>query len=69
MDPILFLTHEQVCELTGAGNKAGQIANLKANGIRHTIKKNGWPSVTLAAVIGGAPEPAQKQAWSPKKAV
>ena len=44
---IQFLSHEEVCELTGARTKAGQILNLKKNGVRHTIKVNGWPSVTV----------------------
>lgn len=49
---IEFLSHEQVCELTGAKSKAAQIKNLKLNGIRHTIKVSGWPCVTVAAVLG-----------------
>ena len=38
---IQFLSHEEVCELTGARTKAGQILSLKKNGVRHTIKVNG----------------------------
>lgn len=53
--PIEFLTHEQVCELTGARTRKAQIGNLVSNGIRHSIKVNGWPSVTVAAVEGYAP--------------
>ncbi|MGH8419968.1 MAG: DUF4224 domain-containing protein [Pseudomonas sp.] len=52
MADIDFLTHEQVCELTGASRRAAQIENLKLNKIRHTIKVNGWPCVTAAAVLG-----------------
>lgn len=65
---IEFLSHDDVCQLTGARTKAGQIMNLKRNGIRHTIKVNGWPSVTTAAVTavgGAAPEPST---WQPRKA-
>jgi hypothetical protein len=49
---IEFLTHEQVCELTGASRRKAQIDNLTANNIRHTIKVCGWPCVTVAAVLG-----------------
>lgn len=49
---IEFLTHEQVCELTGASRRKAQIDNLAANNIRHTIKVSGWPCVTVAAVLG-----------------
>jgi len=66
----MFLTHDEVSELTGAKTKAGQIHNLRLNGIRHTIKRNGWPSVTRAAVISDtsssharAPAPT----WAPAK--
>ncbi|MFS2067786.1 DUF4224 domain-containing protein [Pseudomonas sp. CT11-2] len=47
---IQFLSHEEVCELTGARTKAGQILNLKKNDVQHTTKVNGWPSVTAMAV-------------------
>ncbi|TLP74737.1 DUF4224 domain-containing protein [Pseudomonas nitroreducens] len=49
---IEFLTHEEICELTGARTKAGQVRVLKQNGIRHYIKMNGWPAVTVHAVTG-----------------
>lgn len=36
---IHFLSHEEVCELTGALTKAGQILNLKKNGkTRHKVR-------------------------------
>lgn len=68
-EPIVFLTHEEVCTLTGAGTKAGQITVLKQNGIRHTIKRNGWPCVLASAISGAvtAPEPTNKS-WAPRKA-
>jgi hypothetical protein len=65
---IQFLTHAEVVELTGAGTKAGQILNLKRNGVRHTIKKTGWPSVTAAAVTATGHVEAEKPAWTPRKA-
>ncbi|WP_045122094.1 DUF4224 domain-containing protein [Pseudomonas sp. GM30] len=65
---IQFLSHEEVCELTGARTKAGQILNLKKNGIRHSIKRSGWPAVTALAVTAvGSHEP-EKPVWTPRKA-
>lgn len=64
---IQFLSHDEVKELTGAATKAGQIMNLKRNGIRHTVKANGWPSVTTAAVMAVASNE-EKPTWSPRKA-
>ncbi|WP_238344639.1 DUF4224 domain-containing protein [Pseudomonas sp. SWRI81] len=65
---IPFLTHEEVGELTGARTKAGQILNLKKNGVRHMIKMNGWPSVTAMAVtVVGAFE-SEKPVWKSRKA-
>ncbi|MGG5291356.1 DUF4224 domain-containing protein [Pseudomonas shirazensis] len=66
--PVEFLTHEQVCELTGAKTKKAQIANLAQNGIRHSIKVNGWPCVTVGAVEGYAPQVDEEPAvpaWIP----
>jgi Domain of unknown function (DUF4224) len=50
----MFLTREQVAELTGAKTRARQIANLRQNGIRHTINAAGWPIVAIAVVEGTA---------------
>lgn len=68
MNTIEFLTHEQVCELTGAKTKAGQVTVLKRNGIRHTIKINGWPCVVASSVTGQAAPTVEKQTWQPRKA-
>ncbi|WP_458761507.1 DUF4224 domain-containing protein [Pseudomonas chlororaphis] len=65
---IEFLSHEDVCQLTGARTKAGQIAVLVRNGIRHTIKRSGWPCVISAALIGGPVDPKEKLTWKPRKA-
>ena len=66
--PIECLTHEQICELTGAKLKKSQIQNLQHNGIRHSIKASGWPCVTVAAVEGWlpdtSPEP-ERPVWVP----
>lgn len=53
---IQFLSHQEVCELTGAKTKAGQISVLVRNGIRHTIKRSGWPCVITAALTGNPTE-------------
>jgi len=62
---IQFLSHQEVCELT----KAGQILNLKKNGVRHTIKMNGWPSVTVMAVTAVGMFDPEKTAWKSRKAI
>jgi len=68
MSTIEFLTHAEVCELTGAGTKAGQIAVLARNGIRHTVKRSGWPCVTTAALIGSKEQLKESSGWQPRKA-
>ncbi|MBV7548351.1 DUF4224 domain-containing protein [Pseudomonas sp. PDM26] len=65
---IQFLSSQEIIELTGARTKAGQIDNLKKNGVRHNIKKTGWPSVTVFAVTAvGIFEP-EKTVWKSRKA-
>ncbi|NUU35172.1 DUF4224 domain-containing protein [Pseudomonas sp. C2B4] len=63
---IQFLSHEQVCELTGAKTKAGQITVLKRNGIRHTIKRNGWPCVVTSALTGLPATASEAPKWQPR---
>lgn len=63
----MFLTHDEVCELTGAKTKAGQIENLKSNSVRYTIKRSGWPSVTKAAVINPSMNLKEQAAWQSRK--
>lgn len=66
MDGIHFLSHEDVCTLTGAKTKAGQVLVLKRNGIRHTIKRNGWPCVIASSLTGEAVVIAEKPKWQPR---
>lgn len=66
MNTVEFLSHDQVCELTGAKTKAGQIIVLKRNGIRHTIKRNGWPCVIASALTGETITTSEKPAWKPR---
>lgn len=69
MSSIEFLEHQEVCDLTGARTKAGQVDVLRQNGIRHTIKRNGWPCVTTAALIASnVQQPKEKMSWQPSKA-
>ncbi|WP_024643730.1 DUF4224 domain-containing protein [Pseudomonas syringae] len=68
MNTIEFLSHEEVCQLTGARTKQRQIDNLKRNGIRHTIKVNGWPSVTAGAVTNTGASVPEHARWQPRKA-
>jgi len=67
-----FLSLDEVKELTGAGTKKTVLANLCKNGIRHTIRADGWPSVSWAAVIGTAAEAravaAREKPWRSNKA-
>jgi len=64
-----YLTHEEVISETGAKTKAGQIMMLKKNGIAHSIKLNGWPSVTAEAVLRRNRRVEEDQpAWTPRKA-
>lgn len=65
-DEPLFLTLDQVKELTGAGTRKTVIGNLLKNGIRHTIRADGWPSVTFAAITGTKKEAKEAEA-KPKK--
>lgn len=70
MSNIEFLSHEEVCELTGAHTKAGQITVLSRNGIRHTIKRNGWPCVITASLLDNrAPSKQVVPDWQPRKAM
>jgi len=66
MDDIHFLSHEEVCTLTGAKTKAGQVQVLKRNGIRHTIKRSGWPCVIASALTGEIAGVMEKPKWQPR---
>jgi len=70
MGDIQFLSHEDVCELTGAKTKAGQILVLSRNGIRHTIKRNGWPCVISASLLVGKHDrQPEKVEWQPRMGI
>lgn len=48
----MFLTHEQLVDLTGLSQGAAQIRWLKAHGITHWVRVDGKPRVPMAAVEG-----------------
>lgn len=50
---MIFLTDEEMIKMTGYIQPAKQIAWLQKWGIRHTVNRDGRPSVTQAAVDGG----------------
>lgn len=64
----MFLSKEEVAELTGAKIRSLQIQNLQANGIRHTIRHDGWPCVARDALAGSKSKAAEPGGWSPRKA-
>lgn len=62
------LSRSDIAALARTKLKAGQIAFLRNNGIRHYLDAHGWPVVTRAAVEG-TPEKAQaRESWKPNKA-
>jgi len=68
MNASLCLTRDELTELCRTPRKAGQVAFLRQNGIRHYLDAHGWPVVTRAAVEG-QPEQAQaKPVWRSNKA-
>ncbi|MGC2459261.1 MAG: DUF4224 domain-containing protein [Gallionellaceae bacterium] len=65
MTYFLFLTDEELHELTGFTRKARQIAQLRKMGIPFHINGCGKPKVTRSAIEGGIMrQPAQQRlAW------
>lgn len=63
----LFLTAEELHELTGFVLKDKQIKQLRTMGIAFRVNGCGKPVVTRAAVEGGAlaQQPVAPQAWQP----
>lgn len=61
----LFITKEEVAELTDRRTKLAQIAHLRKLGILFYVNASGWPVVPREAVLGikQKSEPATK--WSP----
>lgn len=64
----MFLSRDEVAELTGAKTKRLQIAVLVRNGTRHTINAAGWPVVTRSAIEGDRQAEQDAKGWKPRKA-
>lgn len=64
----LCLTRDELAELTRSKLKAGQVAFLRKNGIRHYVDAHGWPVVTRAAVEGQEDAAQAVATWKPHKA-
>lgn len=66
MTTALFLTAEELRELTGYALKDRQIKQLRTMGIAFRINGCGRPVVTRSAIEGGTKQPdAQPQEWKP----
>ena len=66
MTPPLFLTADELRELTGFALKARQIDTLRAMGIAFRVNGCGKPVVTRAAVEGSAArQQAAPTTWRP----
>lgn len=61
----MFLTVEQVRELTGYAIKAKQIAQLRRMGIAFFINGGGRPIVTVSAIEGRKQESDTIPVWRP----
>lgn len=61
----LFLSQDEVRELTGYTIKAKQIDQLRRMGIPFLVNGAGRPVVTTAAVEGRKQQVPQTQGWSP----
>lgn len=68
--PNLFLTQEELVELTGVKRKSKQIEVLRRMALPFWVNADGKPVVPVAA-IEGAREPVTKSApkWEPPKPV
>lgn len=64
----IALTRDEIATLTRCKLKAGQLAFLRSNGIRHYVDAHGWPVVTRAAVEGERDQAQAPVSWKPNKA-
>lgn len=64
----IALTRDEIAILTRSKLKAGQLAFLRQNGIRHYVDAHGWPVVTRAAVEGERDQAQAPVSWKPNKA-
>lgn len=64
----MFLTREEIAELTGAKTKLRQIRVLVSNGIRHYLNAAGWAVVTRSSVEAVRDSKQEGPRWKPRKA-
>ncbi|GGA00121.1 DUF4224 domain-containing protein [Dyella caseinilytica] len=64
----LCLTRDELTELARTPRKAGQVAFLRQNGIRHYLDAHGWPVVTRVAVEGERDQVQSVKTWKSNKA-
>jgi hypothetical protein len=50
----MFLTRDQIAELTGYKMPSKQIFWLTRNGVRHWVAATGWPVVPCSAIDGAS---------------
>ncbi|CAB4131875.1 Domain of unknown function DUF4224 [uncultured Caudovirales phage] len=62
----MFLTKDELRQLTGVARKAGQIAQLRKMGIAFYINAIGEPIVTKTTVEGGTAKNDNVKPWSPR---
>lgn len=63
----MFLTRDEISELTGRCRVAHQVRQLRAMGIPFWVNAAGRPVVTRAAIEGYHDRPAKPEpAWTPK---
>ena len=62
----MFLTIQDLCELTGRKTKSRQIEALLRMGLPFWVNAIGKPVVTLAAIEGRREVP-QEKAWTPPR--
>ena len=60
----MFLTRDELAELTGYRQKHRQVARLRVMGISFWINAAGQPVVARAVIEGKKPEP-RRQEWTP----
>ena len=63
----LFLTPDEMRQLTGFALKAKQIEQLRRMGVAFRINGCGRPVVTRVAVEGTGRQPEQRKAWEPSR--
>jgi hypothetical protein len=62
----MFLTKEELRQLTGLARKAGQIAQLRRMGVAFYINAIGEPIVAKVTIEGGIIKNDVAKQWSPR---